>query len=141
MGALLAGCASGAYQPIVKFGKLNVEAQLPEKNLVVLDTVEGNSRMDSYVLGLVQIIDGGKWQVLGIRFFEDEIAAGYGPMGPCPFFDPVAARAYSKALQKTPNADAVIEHASTTKVAGFPLFYERREVTFRGKAIQIKPTQ
>lgn len=139
LSVLLAGCATGDYRPTVKFGKLNVETQLPEKSMVVLDTVEGKSRQDTYVLGLVQIIDGSKWQVLGIKFFQDQLSNSY-PGAPCLFEDPVAARAYYKALEKRPEADAVIEHSSTCKASGFPLFYEQREVTFRGKAIQIKPT-
>jgi len=139
--ALLAGCASGDYKPVVKFGHLNVESQLPAKNLKVLDTVEGRSRLDSYALGLVQIVDGNKWQVLGIRFFEDELSTSYPGAGGCWFVDPVAARAYHNALEQRPEADAVIEHAATSKISGFPLFYQKREVTFRGKAIQIEPTK
>ena len=140
LSVLLAGCASADYRPVVRFGKLNVETQLSEKNVQVLDTVEGTSRQDSYVLGLVQIIDSKKWQVLGIRFFEDEVSTSYPSTTPCLFEDMVAARAYYKALQKQPQADAVIEHSSTSKISGFPLFYEKREITFRGKAIHIKPT-
>ena len=136
---LLGGCASGEYRPVVKFGTLNVETQLSEKNLKVLDTVEGSSRQDSYVLGLVQIIDRNKWQVLGIRFFEDEVSTSY-PGAPCLFEDSVAARAYHKALAQRPEADAIIEHSASSKISGFPLLYEKREVTFKGKAIQIKPT-
>jgi hypothetical protein len=137
---LFTGCATGEYRPVVKFGRLNVETQLPPSSLKVLDTVEGKSTQDSYLLGLVQVIDGKNWQVLGIRFFGDEVSTSYPGTGICLFEDPVAARAYHKALEKQPAADAVIEHSSTSKISGFPLIYEKREVTYRGKAIQIKPT-
>ncbi len=141
LSALLTGCAAGTYKPAVRFGQLNLETQVPRQDLVILDSVEGSSREDAYVLGLVRIIDGNKWQVLGFKFFEDHCASPYEPMFPCCFFDPVAARAYYNALEKTPQADAVIERSSTARTRGCPLIYSSREVTYRGKAIQLKAQQ
>ncbi|MGA2863437.1 MAG: hypothetical protein ABSF95_03010 [Verrucomicrobiota bacterium] len=138
LGWLLAGCATGNYTPVVRFGALNLETQVPRRDLVILDTVEGSSRQDTYLLGLVQIVDGAKWEVLGVKFFEDHCALPGGPMAPCWLVEPVAGRAYYNALEKTPNADALIERSSTVKLSGCPLFYERREVTCRGKAIKLK---
>ncbi len=57
-GALAAGSATGTYKPAVRFGQLNLETQPPRQDLVILDTVEGTSREDNHVPGLVRIIDG-----------------------------------------------------------------------------------
>jgi len=136
--ALLTGCATGNYKPVVRFGQLNLETQVPRQDLIILDAVEGTSREDAYVLGLVRIIDRTKWQVLGIKFFQDHCASPAGERVPCWFIEPVAGRAYYKALAKTPQADAVIERSSTSTTRGFPFLYRMKEVTYRGKAIQLK---
>jgi hypothetical protein len=136
--ALLAGCATGNYKPVVRFGQLNLETQVPRQDLVILDTVEGTSREDAYVLGIVRIIDRTKWQVLGIKFFEDHCACPYGPSVPCFFVEPVSARAYYNALAKAPEADALIERSSTSRTRGCPFLYRMKEITYRGKAIRLK---
>jgi hypothetical protein len=136
--ALLAGCATGNYKPVVRFGQLNLETQVPRQDLVILDAVEGTSREDAYVLGLVRIIDRTKWKVLGIKFFEDHCACPYGPSVPCFFVDAVSARAYYNALAKAPEADAVIECSSTSRTRGCTLLYQMKEITYRGKAIRLK---
>jgi hypothetical protein len=135
---LLTGCATATYKPAVKFGQLNLEASVPREDLVVLDAVEGTSREDAYVLGLVRVIDGDKWQVLGIKFFEDHCASPQGYTFPWCFCDPVAGRAYYNALEQAPQADAVMERSSSSSVKGFPFLYSSRQVTYRGKAIQLK---
>jgi hypothetical protein len=136
--ALLAGCATGNYKPVVRFGQLNLETQVPRQDLVILDTVEGTSREDAYVLGIVRIIDQTNWQVLGVKFFEDHCACPNGPTVPCFFVDPVPARAYYNALAKAPEADALIERSSTSRTRGCPFLCRTREITYRGKAIQLK---
>jgi hypothetical protein len=135
---LLTGCATGTYKPVVHFGQLNLETQVPRQDLLILDAVEGTSREDAYVLGLVRIIDRTKWQVLGIKFFEDHCASSARAGVPCWFIEPVAGRAYYNALAKVPQADAVIERSSTSTTRGFPFLYRMKEVTYRGKAIQLK---
>ena len=112
---------------------------MPRQDLVILDTVEGTSREDAYILGIVRIIDGTKWQVLGIKFFEDHYACPTGPTVPCFFVDPVSARAYYNALVKAPEADALIERSSTSRTRGCPFLYRMKEITYRGKAIRLKP--
>jgi hypothetical protein len=135
---LVTGCATGTYKPVVRFGQLNLETQVPRQDLVILDAVEGTSREDAYAFGIVRIIDQSNWQVLGIKFFEDHCASPAGPMLPCCLIDPVSGRAYYKALQKAPEADAVIERSSTSRTRGFPFLYRMKEVTYRGKAIRLK---
>jgi hypothetical protein len=134
----LTGCATGTYKPVVRFGQLNLETQVPRQDLVILEAVEGTSREDAYAFGLVRIIDQTNWQVLGIKFFEDHCASPAGAMVPCCFIEPVSARAYYKALEKAPQADALIERSSTSSTRGFPFLYRMKEVTYRGKAIQLK---
>ena len=136
--ALLPGCATGTYKPVVRFGQLNLETQVPRQDLVILDAVEGTSREDAYVLGIVRVIDRTKWQVLGIKFFEDHCASPAGPTVPCFFVEPVSARAYYNALDQAPEADALIERSSTSRTRGFPFLYRMKEVTYRGKAIRLK---
>jgi hypothetical protein len=136
--ALWTGCATGNYKPVVRFGQLNLETQVPRQDLVILGAVEGTSREDDYVLGLVRIIDRTQWQVLGIKFFEDHCASPAGERVPCWFIEPVAGRAYYNALIKAPEADALIERSSTSTTRGFPFLYRMKEVTYRGKAIQLK---
>jgi hypothetical protein len=136
--ALLTGCATGTYKPVVRFGQLNLETQVPRQDLVIMDAVEGASREDAYAFGLVRIIDRTQWQVFGIKFFEDHCASPAGERIPCWFIEPVAGRAYYKALAKAPSADALIERSSTSTTRGFPFLYRMKEVTYRGKAIQLK---
>ena len=54
------------------------------------------------------------------------------------FIEPVAGRAYYNALAKVLQADAVIERSSTGITRGFPFLYWMKEVTYSGKAIQLK---
>jgi hypothetical protein len=136
LGLLAAGCAGlTSAKPHARFGRLDFETQ--RKDFVVLNTVEGTSKERSYCFGLVRIVDDHKWQVLGVRFFEDHYATPRGlgfPLWP----GTVEARAYYDALSKAPDADAVLEKSSTTKVRGFPFLYREKEVTYRGKAIQLR---
>ena len=110
----------------------------------VLGSTEGKATVDSYVLGLVQVIDGDKVQVLGLKFYEDQYAYINPPeliLGflPNPFASPsIEDRAYFKALAATPDADAVAKKASVTTAKGFPLLWSTKEVTFQGKALKFK---
>ena len=136
--ALLAGCATGNHKPDVRFGQMNLDTQVPRQDLVILGPVEGTSREDAYLLGIVRIIDRTNCEVLGIKFFEDHWACPGRSLAPCFFVDPVSARAYYKALAKVPKADGLIERSSTSRTRGCPLFYGMKEVTYRGRAVQLK---
>lgn len=135
---LSAGCAGlHASKPHVGFGKLDLDTALTRGDIVVLEAVEGHSKEVGYCFGLVRVIDDTKWQVLGIKFFEDRYAQPPGWVFPCWCIGP-AHRAYYDALTKVPEADAVFERGSTSRIRGFPFLYRRLEVTYRGKAIQLK---
>jgi hypothetical protein len=137
--ALGAGCAGlGTSSPHIKFGRLDLETQLKREDIVVTRAVEGTSKEAGYFFGLVRVIDDHKWQVLGIKFFEDRFACPQGSCVWCLPFAGVEQRAYYDALTKAPEADAVFERGSTMKVRGFPFLYKITEVTYRGKAIQLK---
>jgi hypothetical protein len=135
---LLAGCAGvTTSKPHVKFGQFDFETQFNRSDIVVLNAVEGTSKEAGYVLGLVRVIDDTKWQVLGIKFFEDRFACPPGPCLPCFCVGPQQ-RAYYDALSKAPDADAVLDRGSSTKVRGFPFLFKITEVTYRGKAVKLK---
>ncbi len=102
--------------------------------------------MQSYVLGLVKIIDGDKLILLGMKTFEDQYAFLQDPGLPILQVltlglsgGPTAEdRAYYKALAATPDADVVIPKAYVKQISGIPLLASMKEVTFTGKAVKIK---
>lgn len=138
LATLWTGCAAvTTSKPHVKFGRFDFETQFNRNDLVVLNAIEGTSKDAGYFFGLVRVIDDTKWQVLGIKFFEDRYACPPGPCLPCFCVGPQQ-RAYYDALSKAPEADAVLERASSTKVRGFPFLFKITEVTYRGKAVKLK---
>ena len=48
-----------------------IQANMNSGDCQVLGSTEGKATVDSYVLGLVQVIDGDKVQVLGLKFYEE----------------------------------------------------------------------
>ena len=121
-----------------------IQANMNSGDCQVLGSTQGKATVDSYVLGLVQIIDADKVEVLGIKFFEDQYAfldkqpTIFGM--PIPFIGgpSIEDRAYYKALAATPDADAVAAKAWLTTKKGFPILWSSEEVTYQGKALKFK---
>lgn len=138
------GCSSAQkITPHMGFGKLDLETALDRDDIVVLDTVEGDSSITNILFGLVRIIDGSKYQILGIKFFKDKYTYFQEYRSGTWWLDmllPVSAydRAYYKALEAHPEADAVFFKSMDNETEGFPLIYSTREVRFHGKAIKLK---
>ena len=135
---LTGGCGGGNAQktmPNMKFGNMSVSTQIGRDDVVVLDSVEGSSKMTSIAFGLVNIIDGDKYQIFGIKLFKDRYAyldSNYtGYVG-------VTERAYYKALNGIPDADFVFEKSMDYETSGVPLIWENQAVTFHGKAVKLK---
>lgn len=130
---LMSGCASVQRGTPAAPGQVNIN--LEKGDYTMMGSVKGTSTVKSYVFGIVQVIDGDKVSVLGIKSFEDQ----YSFMGPGPgFFVSVEDRAYYKALAATPDADAVIPKSFVKQSSGFPFIYEEQEATFTGKALKYK---
>lgn len=126
----LCGCGSQRMSPHLGFGNLNIEAQLDREDVVILGTVEGESKTVSILLGLIQIIDDDKLRLFGIKFFKDKYVWGT--------LNPTASRAYYKALAAHPDADAVFQKSWEREESGTRLLYFEETVLFRGKAIALK---
>lgn len=135
----LTGCASTYNQaPHLAFGRFGFETELKRTDVRILDRVEATSEKTSILLGLIQIVDGDKLRILGIPFFEEQHALlTRGVFFTTMFADDVQDRAYYKALQQAPDADVIIEKASTSTNRGIPLLWDHRTVTVRGKAVTL----
>ena len=133
---LLSGCFSRAqrWSPHLRFGSLNIEADIEREDIIVLDTVEGSSSRKAYFLDLIQIIDGDKLMLFGIKFFKDK----YVVATDFPSLSRAWNRAYYKALEQHPDADAVFIKSSEREESGIPLLAFNETVTFKGKAIMLK---
>ena len=135
---LLGGCGTAQKtSPHMSFGDMEMKADLQRSDIVVLDRVEGTSTCQTIFFGVVKIIDGDKLQLFGIKFFKDKYT--YFKQGPIesPFVQ-VVDRAYYKALEQHPDADAVFQKSMDHETEGIPLLCEKESVTFKGKAVKIK---
>ena len=124
-----------------------INANMDKNDYEVGATTTGTSTKEDYLCGLIQVIDGDKYRILGIKFFEDQYAFVeknqpgilqlFGLITPVSVED----RAYYKALAATPDADTVALKAWTKTASGFPLLYCKQEVTFQGKALKFRSHQ
>jgi len=138
--ALLAGlfgCQAERHTPEIGFGNLDLRADITRSDIVVEDKVEGTSTDTQVLLGLFDIVDGNKVVVLGIPFFKDKWVGIPGKN-----FSDIAAsaenRAYYNALEKAPDADAVLIKSEVQEQSGIPIFFHTVNVTFSGKALRLK---
>ena len=139
LGLLASGCSSvNRGTPISEFGAARLQANLNRTDLEILGPVEGRSTKQSFVLGLVQVIDGDKWQVLYIKFFQDQYAFADRPWYEKLCWVSTDDRAFSKALAATPDADTVFHKSYIRSSSGVPLIYTKKESTFQGKAMKLK---
>lgn len=138
---VLPGCGTAQRMtPHMGFGSLYLEAQIDREDIVVLDRVEGSSSTTSILFGLIRIIDENKLQLFGIKFFKDKyIVKKTGLLAA--FSANTANRAYYKALEAHPEADAVFSKDFEREEGGLPLLFHTVTVTFKGKAIQLKADQ
>ena len=135
---VLPGCAAQRNAPHMGFGGFGIEAQIQRDDIVVLDRVEGSSSLTTVLFPLLQIIDGDKLQILGIKFFKDKYVwkeEGILTLATA------ANRAYYKALEAHPDADAVFHKSWEREESGIPFLFHNENVTVRGKAIRLKADQ
>ena len=123
------------------FGNFDIETKLTRDNIVVMERVEGTSETDSILLGTIQVIDGDKVKILGIPFFTDKYACLRPDPLSCSVAPRTQERAYYKALEATPQADAVFYKSWNQETSGIPLLWNTEKVTFSGKAFTVKPDQ
>jgi len=113
-----------------------VQLNMARNEYTVLGTVKGTSTLDSYVFGIVQVIDGDKYSILGIGPFEDQLA--FSSPGEGWVASTIIDRAYFKALAASPDADAVMPKSCEQTYTGTPFISSTRVVTFTGKAVKYK---
>ncbi|MBT5705337.1 hypothetical protein N8737_02265 [Verrucomicrobia bacterium] len=141
--SISSGCGSiGKSAP---HSGLGIVANLDREDVEIIRTVEGESTKQSLLLGSIQVIDGDKYKILWIPFFQDkgagELQSNSTFLGAFTLaFAPVSVidRAYYDALAETPDADTVFYKTSTQERRGFPLLYTSERVTLRGKAAKVK---
>lgn len=131
---LLCGCASVTRTTPIAPAEINVN--MNSSDYEVLATTEGKSSKTSVLFGAVQVIDGNKLRILGVRFFEDQYASRMERH----WYSGVSTedRAYYKALANAPDADSVASKAYLETDSGIPLLWKTEEVTFQGKAVKYK---
>lgn len=158
---LSGGCVSVQRATPAAFGQVNVK--LRNNDYKLLASVKGTSSTKSYACGIVKVIDGEKFRVLGVKFFNDQFCyltpkdrlsdteklmlfyPGFW------VFLPVTApyivythsasaedRAYYKVLAAVPDADEVINPALVAQRSGVPLICREEVVTLTAKAIKYK---
>jgi len=117
------------------FGNFGIETDISRDDIVVLDRVQGSSTTESICLGAVQVIDGDNLRVLGIPFFKEKYSSlchkGI-------WMNLTEQRAYYKALESAPDADAVFYKSMDYEVSGIPLIWWTETATYTGKGIQLK---
>ncbi len=116
---------------------VGVRAALDRDDLIIMDSVEGSSSTTSILAGIIQVIDGDRFKFLWIPFFKEKYTYFSDSSLPVRFVS-TEDRAYYKALEKVPNADAVLAKSMEREQWGFPLLFETRSVTWRGKALSPK---
>ena len=132
---LLGGCSTAQKTaPHMGVGDLEVQAQIKRDDLVVLDAVEGTSTTTIVAFGLVNVIDGDKYQICGIKFFEDKFTYWKDDQ----WWPEPENRAYYKALEKQSDADAVMIKSFDRTQGGVPMLWETHSATVRGKAMKLK---
>jgi hypothetical protein len=126
----LGGCGAQRSAPTIGFGTVDIQAQLKREDLIIMDAVDGQSTQTTILCGLINIIDGDKLQLLGIKFFEDRYCGLDASM--------TDNRAYYKALEKQAEADAIFQKSWDRTESGIPLLWQTASSTVRGKAIKLK---
>lgn len=138
-GAMLVLPGCGTAQRMTPHMGFSLEAQIDREDIVVLDRVEGSSTTTSFLFGLIRIIDEDKLQLFGIKFFKDKYVVK--PDGTGSLTANTSNRAYYKALEGHPEADAVFRKNFEREEAGLPWLFHTETVTFKGKAIKLKADQ
>ena len=150
----LGGCSSAQKTiPHMGFGDVDVNIRLERDDVVVLDRVEGYSTTTTIFGGLIRIIDGRHLQLLGIKFFQDKYTYFQGRpvsgtlgdiatiLGVEDLWAKTVDRAYYKALEKHPEADAVFVKSMDHEDAGIPCLFATKTVRVKGKAVKLKADQ
>lgn len=145
------GCASAQQKtaPGMEFGILSMQTQFTRDDVVVLDTVKGESSATKILFGAVEIVDGNKYAILGIKFFEDKMSGIPKRKIEWPFIlntisvflgptNSVEQRARYKALEQHADADAVFDKSVDYSDTGLPGLWETVDVTVSGKAVKLK---
>ena len=126
-----------------------INANMDKTDIEVGTSTEGTTTRTSILFGLIQVIDGDKYRLLGMNFFEDQYAftekkdTFYSMPVIGMFLSSVNVedRAYYKALAGTPDADTIVPKAFVTTKKAFLGLYDTESVTYQGKAIKYKSHQ
>jgi hypothetical protein len=132
---LTGGCGSQKMAPHLGFGNFGINTEFSRDDIVVLDRVQGSSTTESICLGLIQIVDGDGLIIVGIPFFEGKYSS---LCNKGIWMNLTEQRAYYKALEAAPDADAVFYKSMDYEVSGIPLIWWTETATYTGKGIKLK---
>jgi len=142
--AVLAGCA-GLNKQIPAAGMTVDIGSMDRDDYVVLDRVNGESSRTSICGGVVQIVDGEKMIICGLRLFADHYSLAPQEktwietmIAKTLNLPSTSERAYYNALAATPDADVIIPKTFDYEDSGFPIIFMHEKVSFKGKAIKLK---
>lgn len=121
------------------FAALSAQS-LKRSDFEVLKRTVGVSSTLDILLGVVQVIDGKYYRVLGLRLDTERYSYSQPPtLDFWPFNTGTTAdRAYFEALAKVPNADNVLDRSYTVEKSGFWPLWTKETVAFVGKAVRLK---
>ena len=132
---LTGGGCNEKMVPHMGFGNFGIETDLSRGDIVVLDRVQGSSTTESICLGAVQIVDGDNLRILGIPFFKEKYSSLFNKGI---WMNSTERRAYYKALEAAPDADAVFYKSMDYEFSGIPLIWWTETATYTGKGIKLK---
>jgi len=132
---LTGGCGSQKMIPQMGFGNFGINTEFSRDDIVVLDRVQGSSTTENICLGVVQIVDGDGLRLVGIPFFKEKYTS-FSNEGL--WMNSTEHRAYYKALEAAPDADAVFLKSLDYEVSGIPLIWWTETATYSGKGIKLK---
>ena len=115
----IGGCG-GNYRamPHIMFSNFSIRAEITRDDIEVLNSIAGTSSTKNIFFGVIQIVDDKD-----LRFFWTADSNK---------------RAYQRALNAAPDADAVFYKSMYSEWEGIPPFVWEDTVTYTGKAIKLK---
>jgi len=115
----IGGCGdSYRSTPHIRFSNFSIRAELQRDDIEILNRVAGTSTTKNIFFGVIQIVDDTDLKLFWSADTEK--------------------RAYQRALNAAPDADAVFYKTAFSEWEGIPPIVWVETVTYTGKAIKLK---